>query len=173
MLHHRPYRYQQKVSVAASLAALALMSFPSIAAANPIVRRGDAEASGTFIAAALAFEVGVTMLMLRSYRLRLVRLAAACFGVNLISFALFFAFILPSFLQLELPSPLGFVLPELFVVALEGTILFVLTNLAPFRREESRVVGIFPALGAATAGNVSSVVFGVVMLGPFLHLLQR
>lgn len=150
---------------------MALMSFPAMALANPIVRRGDAAASGVFVTAALAFEVVVTMLVLRRYRLRLVRLATSYFCVNLISFALFFSFILPSFLKLELPFPLGFVLPEVFVVVLEGMTLFVLTNLTTFRREESRTVDILPALGAATVGNFSSVVFGAVLMTPFFHLL--
>lgn len=153
---------------------IALAPFPlSPAYANPIPM-GNAEASFLllFFFLALLTEVAVTMLLLKKYRFRFIRLGLVYLAVNLVSFALFFTLILPSFLKLGWIGPLPECGAESFVVLLETAVLLMLVNLGWFRHEASGEVTLRTALIAVTAGNVTSVIFGLLMLIPVFSILK-
>lgn len=150
---------------------IALAPFPlSLAYANPLPM-GKADASYLVLSFFLALlsEVAVTMLLLKKYRLRFVRLGLVCLAVNLVSFALFFVRILPSFSRIWWVGPVG---AELFVVLLETALLLMLVNLGWFRHEESGEVPLRAALMAVTAGNVTSVIFGFLLMIPVFAFLK-
>jgi hypothetical protein len=150
---------------------IALAPFPlSPAYANPLPM-GKADASYLVLSFFLALlsEVAVTMLLLKKYRLRFVRLGLVYLAVNLVSFALFIVLILPAFSKIWWVGPVG---AELFVVLLETALLLMLVNLGWFRHEESGEVTLRAALIAVTAGNVTSVIFGFLLLIPVFAFLK-
>lgn len=128
--------------------------------------KGGTAFVGLFFFLALLSEVAVTLFLLKKYRLRLIRLGLAYLVVNLFSFVLFLGWILPNFHKLGLFYPFPEVLAEMFVIFLETATLLMLVNLMWFRNEESQEVPIWSALVAATAGNLTSVLFGFLILLP-------
>ena len=155
------------------MTALLIIAPLSSAFANPIPSTKGTAFVGIFFMLALLIEVVVTMMMLRRYRLRTIRLGIVYLGVNLVSFLLFIIGILPVFRGLGLFFPIPETLAEAFVILLETTTLFMMINLEWFRSENSQEVSIQSTLVAVTVGNVTSILCGCLVLLPSSFALMK
>jgi hypothetical protein len=157
---------EQMIRILLPIALIIILPLSS-AYANPIpMGKGETAFVGLFFFLAILSEVAVTLFLLKKYRLRLKRLGLVYLAVNLFSFVLFVGWILPNFHNLGLFFPIPDVLAEMFVIILETAILLMLVNLLWFRNENSKEVPICSALLAVTAGNLTSVLFGFLILLP-------
>lgn len=105
------------------------------------------------------FETAVTLLLLRSYRPRMWRLSCAYLAVTIILFKLLFPLILPAVAG-------NLVLAKLLVIILETATLYMLTNLAWFRTDDTTDPLLRTLVMAVVCGNVASVIVGIYLLMP-------
>lgn len=105
------------------------------------------------------FDTAVTMLLLRSYRLRMWHLSGVYLVVTVIFLKLLFPLILPAVAG-------NLVLAKLLVILLETATLFMLTNLAWFRREDTATPLLRTLFMAVVCGNVASVILSIYLLMP-------
>jgi hypothetical protein len=105
------------------------------------------------------FETTVTVLLLRSYRLRMWRLSSAYLSVTIILFKLLFPLILPAVAG-------NLVLAKLLVIILETATLFMLTNLAWFRADDTTDPLLRTLVMAVVCGNVVSFIAGIYLFMP-------
>ncbi len=105
------------------------------------------------------FDTAVTLLILRSYRLRTWRLSCAYLAVTIILFKLLFPLILPAVAG-------NLVLAKLIVIILETVTLFMLTNLAWFHTDDTTDPLLRTLVMAVVCGNVASVLVSIYLLMP-------
>lgn len=135
-----------------------LLLFTSSAWAAPIPRFGKFAFVFGFMLLERMFDVAITVLLLRTYHLKIYRLAGAYLITTIILFTLLFPVILPAFDG-------NFVLAMLCVILLETAALFMLTNLEWFRSDNTPNLLIRTLVMAAVCGNVAST-FLTVFIAP-------
>jgi hypothetical protein len=113
-----------------------------------------------FILLGFLFKTAVTLLLLRSYRLRTRRLSCAYLAVTIILSTMLFSLILPAVAG-------NMVLAILLVIILETATLFMLTNLAWFRTDKTTDPLLRTLVMAVVCGNVAFLVVCSYILLPF------
>jgi len=143
-----------------------LFLFAHTAWAEPIPRYGKFVFIFGFKLLERLFDVTVTMLLLRTYRLNIFRLAGAYLVVTIALFSLLFPVILPAFDG-------NLVLAGFCMILLETAALFMLTNLEWFRSDGTANLLIRTLLMAVVCGNLVSMLLSVGVVAPLQFGLLR
>ncbi|MBC8019291.1 MAG: hypothetical protein H7X83_12345 [Verrucomicrobia bacterium] len=143
-----------------------LLLFTPSAWAAPIPPFGKLAFVFGFMLLERLISVTVTMLLLRTYHLKLYRLAGAYLLVTIILFKLLFSVILPAFGG-------NLVLGMICEIFLETAALFMLTNLEWFRNDNTLPVLIRTLFLAVVCGNVASKLLSIFVIAPLQFGLLR
>lgn len=149
------------------LSILLLLLLSSAAFANPMAGPGNLIAGIYLFGYVLLLETGLVLIILRRFNLRITRFGPVWFLVNIVSFLSFVYsvdFVKP-YVQVYIGTLSPFLVGEVVVIIVEGTILYFLTRFSWFRTTNSRNVPLHYAYCASLVGNVVSII------GPVLHLV--
>lgn len=143
----------------------------ALAFADPIVTPRASLLATSLINLILGAEVLVTILYLRNFAFRTVRVIPVLFLMNILSFILFF-FIRNQFSEI-LFFPLSEIVGELLVILLEGFIILGLSKVTWFRSSECLLPPGY-AFRISIVSNLFSMVLGLlspVVLIPILKII--
>lgn len=146
-------------------AIILLIVCASPAFANPIVMTtGSTVIAMLLVLTAILAEIAVTLLLLRRYKLKLLRLAGAYLIINSVSFFVFIAMLLIKFQNNGLMFPIPEIIAEVLVIIFETVILIVLCSLRWFRYEDSSNCSPAWILFSVTCGNATSIALPLILI---------